>query len=191
MLCTAGGIQYTSETTTTVSGQEQYTLPGDYLKIMAVWIYHTSGDMAKRALFPMTILERDPNRTQGTPDHFYIHGAALSGDNAFVLGLKPIPDANNAGAELEIWIRQLSKDMVSGGQGPEAMLQWQDPLVHFAASRAFTRLATMDPSKANLADREMAQFDKWMAKAKKFQSPMALGITQRRLIDYSPGYDVD
>ena len=191
MLCTAGGIQYTTETATTVSGQEEYSLPGDFLRCMAVYIFHATGDKAQKALYPISIVERDPTLGQGTPKAFFVHGANVSGDNNMVLGLSPIPDANNAGANLEIWIRQLPKDMVSGGQGPESMLQWQDALVHFACGRAFTRLASMDPGKIAMADREMAQFEKWMAQARRFQSPMTLGIPQTRLITYSPGYEWD
>jgi hypothetical protein len=186
-----GGIEYTAETTATAEGQETYAVPGDYLKVMAVYIYHTTGDKAQRALFPMTIVERDPTRARGTPTDFFVHGESISGDNMMTIGLSPIPDANNAGAELEIWIRQLPKDMVAGGQGPESMLQWQDALVHFAASRAFTRLSTVDPGKAALADRELQQWNVWLSKAKKFQSPIALGFPQRRLITYSPGHDCD
>jgi hypothetical protein len=190
-LCTQGGIQYTTETATTVAGQEEYSVPGDYLKVMAVYIYHTTGDKAQRALFPITVVERDPTLAQGTPEAFFIHGANVISDNSMVIGLRPIPDANNAGANLEIWIRQLPKDMVSGGQGPESMLQWQDCLVHFAAARAFTRLSTADPGKAALADREMAIWETWMKRARKFQSPMALGIPTRRILTYTPGHDFD
>jgi hypothetical protein len=190
-LATAGGILYTSETAVTVAGQEQYSVPGDYLRVMAIYLYHTTGDKAQKALIPMTVIERDPTLAQGTPDFFYIHGANVSGDNSMVIGLSPIPDTNNAGCNLEIWIRQLPKDMVSGGQGPEAMLQWQDALIHFAAARAFTRLSTADPGKAALADREMAIWETWMKRARKFQSPMALGIPHQRLITYTPGHDSD
>ncbi len=191
MLCTQGGILYTSETTQTVDGQEQYNVPGDYLKVMAVYLKHATGDRAERALLPITIHERDPSEKTGTPDSFYVHGANLSGDNSFVIGLKPIPDANNAGSNMEIWIRQLAKDTVSGAQGPEAMLQWQDALVHFAAGRAFTRLSTMDPGKTALADREMAMWESWLKRAKKFQSPLDLAVGHRRIINYSPGHDFD
>lgn len=190
-LCVQGGIQYTSETATTVAGQEQYSVPGDYSKIMAVYLYHTTGDKAQKALFPMSVAERDPRLGQGTPDSFYIHGANVSGDNSFVIGLSPIPDANNAGSNLEIWIRQIPKDMTTSGQNPESMLQWQDCLIHFAAARAFTRLSTADPGKAALADREMAIWETWLKRARKFQSPMALGIPTRRLITYTPGHDFD
>jgi hypothetical protein len=190
MLCTQGGIIYTTETATTVASQESYSVPGDYLKVMAVYIYHASGDQAKRALFPITVHERDPARSTGTPESFFVHGLNVSGDNQFTIGLKPIPDANNAGASLEIWIRQLPKDMVSGGQGPESMLQWQDALIHFAAARAFTRLSTMDPGKTALADREMGMFETWMKRAKKFQSP-GPAIGRVKLLTYSPGHDFD
>jgi len=190
-LATQAGIMYTTETATTVAGQEEYSVPGDFLRLMAVYLYHTSGDRAQKALFPISVAERDPTLTQGTPDSFFVHGANVGSDNSMVIGLCPIPDTNNAGSNLEIWIRQLPKDMVSGGQGPESMLQWQDCLVHFAAARAFTRLATADPGKAALADREMAIWDTWLKRARKFQSPMALGIPTRRLITYTPGHDFD
>lgn len=190
-LSVASGCIYTTETTTTVAGQEQYNAPTDFLRIMAVYLYHSSGDKAQRALFPITVSERDPALTQGTPSQFYIHGANLSGDNVPVIGLQDIPDTNNAGCNLEIWLRQLPKDMVIAGQGPEIQIQWQDEVVHFMASRAFTRLATMDPGKVTLADREMALFTAAESRARKQQSPMALGLTQRRIVDYSPGYDQD
>lgn len=191
MLCTAGGIQYTMETATTVQGQELYSVPGDFLRLMAVYLYHSTGDNAQVALFPISVSERDARRTQGTPRCFFVHGGNAPTDNAMMIGLNPIPDANNAGCSLEIWIRQLPKDMASGGQNPESMLQWQDALVHFACARAFTRLASMDPAKIALADREMAQWQQWMDKAKKFQSPMALGIPTTRLLTYTPGYGND
>lgn len=191
-LSVAAGCIYSADSTTTVAGQELYTVPADYLKVMAVYLNHATGDKAQRALIPMSVIERDPRLTQGTPSHFYAHGANdASGNNTMVLGLQDIPDTNNAGCTLEIWIRQLPKDMVSGGQGPELAIQWQDEVVHFMASRAFTRLATMDPSKATLADREMALFQIAENRARKFQQPLALGIAQRRIIDYSPGYESD
>lgn len=190
-LSVAAGCIYTTETTTTVAGQEQYDVPGDYLRVMAVYLYHTTGDKAQKALWPMSIIDRDPTLAQGTPDRFYVHGANVSGDNKFVVGLQDIPDTNNAGCNLEIWIRQLPKDMVSGGQGPELAIQWQDEVVHFMAARAFTRLATMDPSKNALADREMAMFDRAVNRATKQQSKLIQGLAQRRILDYTPGHDRD
>lgn len=191
MLCTQGGILYTVETTTTVHDQDMYSVPGDYLKVMAVYLFHATGDRAQKALFPISIVEKDPDRRTGTPDSFYVHGLNVSGDNKFALGLQPIPDTNNDGCTLEIWIRQLAKDMVSGGQGPEAMLQWQDALVHFACGRAFTRLSTMDPGKTSLADREMGLWEGWLKRAKKFQTALDMGVPHTRLITYSPGHDFD
>ena len=189
-LCTQGRILLSQWTGATVSGQSDYSVPSDYLEIMACFLYRTTGDMAKRLLPLRPIVERDPAHPTGTPQRAFIHGANVSGNNSFIVILEPIPDFSGT-ADLEIWGKQLPKTMVSGAQDPEVATQWQDGMVHFAASRCYERLSNAGPHYASLADREFQLWLRVLALAKKYRNPLAASFAQEKILTYTPGYDYD
>lgn len=190
-LCTQGRILLSQWTGTTVLGQSDYSVPTDYLEIMACFLYRTAGDSAKRLLPLRPIVERDPAHPSGSPLRAFIHGANVSGNNSYVVILEPIPDANASAPDLEVWGKQLPKTMVSGGQDPEVATQWQDGMVHFAASRCYERLSNAGPHFAALADREFRLWERVLALAKKYRNPLGAAFAQEKVLTYTPGYDFD
>src|SRR5262245_56637658 len=99
MLCTDGRILLSQWTTSTVQNQSDYNVPSDYLEIMNVFLFRPD---AKRQLWLRPLAERDPRQPTGTPERCFVHGANVSGNNAYVVILEPIPNSNGS-SDLEIW----------------------------------------------------------------------------------------
>lgn len=157
---------------------------------MALFLYQTSGTNSKRMLPLRPISEKDPTRPTGTPQRGFVHGANVSGNSSLVIILEPVPTSNGSN-DIEVWGRQLPKDLVSGGQGPEIATQWHDGLVHYAAYRAFTRLATAGIHYAQLADREFKLWERVCKAAKSYQNPLHIAYAQYKTLSYSPGHEYD
>lgn len=189
-ICTDGRILLSQWTGSTVAAQSDYSVPSDYLEIMACYLYRTAGDNAKRMLPLRPIAERDPTHPTGTPQRAFVHGANVSGNNSYVVILEPIPDANGSN-DLEIWGKQLPKVMDLVSQNPEVATQWHDGMIHFAASRAYERLSNAGPHYAPLADREYQLWLRVLALAKKYRNPLGAAFAQEKVLTYSPGYDFD
>lgn len=166
-------ILLTCATSSTVAGQEEYPLPSDYHKVQAVFLYRTTGDLSKQNLYPIGILDRDPAKAQGTPRNYYIWGLNVSGNNSFTIGLSPIPIASGS-SDLEVFYRQIPSTMVSGGQGPEIPVQFQDGLPDGALMQVYERFSSGDSGYMAMADRARSRWGSWIARASSHVSPLTL-----------------
>lgn len=182
-----GRILTSAWTTSTVNGQSDYSVPTDYLEIMALFLYQPT----MKTMLPLRpIFEKDPTRPTGTPQRAFVHGANVSGNSSLVIILEPVPTSNGSN-DLECWGRQLPKDMVAGGQGPEISSQWHDGLVHFAAYMAFMRLSTSGTHYLQNADREFKLWERICKAAKSYQNPLHIAFAQTKTLSYTPGHDYD
>jgi len=166
-LCAEGNIMISSWTASTVASQETYTVPSDFLRVLAVFIYNTTTGV-KRKLRPIDIQSRDPSKQTGSPAYYYVGGINVSSVNSYMLGLNPIPSTSGS-SDLELYGRQQPLTMVTAGQAPEIMTPWQDYLVAYCANRCYIRRG---PSWAGQADRMWAEWERGIAKAKEFKNPM-------------------
>lgn len=172
-MATDTNILLTCATASTVAGQEEYSVPGDYHKVEAVFLYRTTGDNAKYNLYPIGILDRDPTKGQGTPQFYYVWGLNVSGSNSLIIGLSPIPSVSGT-SDLEIFYRQIPSTMVSGGQAPEIPVQYQDGLPDGALMQIYERFAAGDSHYMAMADRARSRWAGWMERAKGHVSPLTL-----------------
>lgn len=166
-LCAEGNILISAWTASTVASQETYTVPSDFLRVLAVFIYNTTTG-AKRKLRAIDLQSRDPQKQTGNPAYYYVGGINVSGVNSYMLGLNPIP-ASSGSSDLELYGRQQPLTMVSGGQAPEIMTPWQDYLIAYAANRCYTRRG---PQWGQMADRMWAEWERGIVKAKEFKNPL-------------------
>lgn len=166
-------ILLTCATTSTVAGQGEYSVPGDYNKVQAVFLYRTTGDLAKLNLYPIGVLDKDPAKAQGTPRFYYVWGLNVSGVNSFTIGLNPIPSVSGT-SDLEIFYRQIPATMVSGGQAPEVPVQFQDGLPDGALMQIYERFAAGDSGYMAMADRARSRWGSWIARASSHVSPLTL-----------------
>lgn len=152
-----------------MASQEQYSIPSDYLKIEAVFIYNTTtGHKVK--LRPMLVTQRDATKSPGNPSHYYIWGLNVSGVNSYYVGLNPIPSSSGT-SDLEIYYRQQPQTMVAGGTAPEILTPWQDGLISFACWKVYRRRGK---EWLNAALEAKAEWEDWVSKAKAYINPLQL-----------------
>ena len=169
-LCMEAYLLLTSATTSTVASQAAYSVPSDFIKIEAVFIYNTSTGN-KRKLRPIDLMRRDPERSTGDPLYYYIWGTNVSSSNSFTVNLQPIPSTSGT-SDLEIWFRQRPLTMVSGGQAPEIPEHFQYALPCYAAWKLFQR--DQSPLSLSLAGMYKAEWDEWIRSAQAFINPLTL-----------------
>lgn len=172
-LCAETNLLLSCWTSSTVAGQEDYSVPSDYHKAEAVFLYKATGANTKTRLRPIGILDRDPSLAQGEPMYYYIWGVNVSGNNQYKFGLRPIPIESGTD-DLRIWARQMPKDMVSGGQAPEVKDVWQDALVDGCLMLLYLRLAPGDSMMLQLADRAAARWGSRKKEAEDYISVLTL-----------------
>ena len=127
-LCADTDVLLTCLTASTVTNQQEYSVPSDYFSIQAIKLYRTSGDSAKLWLAQCRIDELDPTMATGSPVRFALWGLNVSGSNSMAFFLDPIPNPGGTD-DLRIYVRQIPQTMVSGGQGPEVVLRWEHAVV--------------------------------------------------------------
>lgn len=154
-------------TGSTVASQEQYTVMANYHKVQAVFLYRTTADATKILLSPMDILDRDPAKGTGIPDSYYIGGINVSGSNSFYIGLNPIP-AISGSQDIEVHGRRIPLTMVSAGQAPEVLPQFQDGLIDGALKQIYERLASTDMRLLPMLDRAQARWMEWKKQAENY-----------------------
>lgn len=169
-LCMEAYLMMTKETSSTVASQEAYSVPSDFLKIEAVFIYNTTTGN-KRKLRPIDLMRRDPTRSTGDPLYYYIWGLNVSSANSFTVNLQPIPSTSGT-SDLEIWIRQSPVAMVSGGAAPEIPEHFQYALPCYAAWKLFQR--DQSALSLSLAGMYRAEWNEWVESAKAFINPLTL-----------------
>lgn len=182
-ICWEGGILVSSWTASTVANQQAYSVPSDWIKVRSVFIYDTTSQIYRK-LRPIRMEQRDPRQTTGWPLYYYSWGLNVSGNNSPTINLDPIPDTSGS-SNLIMFGQQIGADMVSGGQAPEVMYQWQDALSCYAAMRWYQRLG-MDfrPMAIDAAN----EWQDWVNKAKAYKNPM--GIDTPTLMNDDMGYTV-
>jgi len=166
-LCVEGDILLSEWTTSTVAGQEEYSVPTDFLNVSSIFIYDTTvGHKVK--LKPITIHQRDPAKNQGYPCFYYVHGLNVSSVNSYTLGLNPIPSFSGT-SNLELWGRQQPQTMVTGGTAPEILTPWQDYLVAYAAWCTYVRRG---PDFRPYANDMWQIWQRGLEKAKAWRNPL-------------------
>lgn len=166
-LCWEGGILVSTWTASTVAGQEEYSIPSDFVRVRSVTLDQgTSGTQAK--LIPIRVEQRDPRKTQGTPIWYYMWGLNVSGNNVPTIGLCPIPLTSGT-SDLVLRGHQIPADMVSGGEAPEVLYQWQDALSCYAAMRWYQRRGREGMAQAKDCQ---AEWEDWVRQARAFKNPM-------------------
>ena len=166
-LCAEGNIMISYWTSSRVASQETYTVPSDFLRVLAVFIYNTTSGH-KQKLRPIDIQSRDPSQSTGNPLYYYVGGINVSGNNSYTLGLNPIPSSSGS-SDLIMYGRQQPTTMVTGGQAPEIMTPWQDYLIAYAANRCYVRRG---PQWGSHADRMWAEWERGIKKAIEFRNPL-------------------
>lgn len=156
-LASDSDILVSAWTTSTVSGQQIYSVPPEYTSVERILFSDTTH--GKWWLVKMGIGDLDPGQAQGTPVRFAVWGANVSGDNSPAFWLDAIPNFSGTN-DLTCYGRQLPKTMVSGGQGPEMRDRWQYACVNGAVAYTYQRLAAGDPTLIPLLDRAMAIWNK-------------------------------
>lgn len=179
-LCSETNVLVSGWTTSTILGQQQYSVPPEYTTVEAIQIYRTTGDQAKWFLAKRALVELDPGRATGTPVKFAVWGLNVSGDNSPAFWLDPIPSVDGTN-DLICYGRQRAKAMVSGGQGPEVREPWQYAVVDGACASIYLRLSEGSRESFALAQRYMEIWENHKREAK-------LYIT---LDLYSPGMPRD
>lgn len=178
-LCWEGGILVSAWTASTVAGQEEYSVPSDFVRVRSVTLDQgTSGSQLKLA--PIRVEQRDPRKTQGTPLYYFIWGLNVSGNNQPTIGLNPIPSTSGS-SDLVLRAHQIPADMVSGGQAPEVMYQWQDALSCYGAMRWYERMKDWTGKRDC-----QAEWEDWVRQARSFKNPM--GVDTPTSISDTAGY---
>jgi hypothetical protein len=168
-ICWEGGILVSAWTASTVANQEAYSVPSDWIKVRGVFIANAALS-SYRKLVPIRMEQRDARLTTGTPLYYYSWGLNVSGNNVPTINLNPIPDTSGS-SDLVMYGQQIGADMVSGGQAPEVMYQWQDALSCYAAMRWYQRLGKdWRPQALDCA----SEWQDWVNKAKAYKNPMGI-----------------
>jgi hypothetical protein len=181
-LCLEGGILVSCWTTSTVASQEEYSIPADFTRVRSVFLYQTNGSQIK--LTPIRMEQRDPSQSLGTPVFYYVWGLNVSSANQPTICLNPIPSTSGT-SDLRIFGHQVPLDMVSGGQAPEVMWQWQDALSTYGVWRCLQRRGLKYESMARDAQ---AEWEDWVNQARRFHNPM--GLDQPTTMVDTGGYTV-
>lgn len=189
-ICWNGNILLTCASTKCTAGQEEYPLPGDYLKICAVTIYRADG--LKVNLKPISVQERDPSSRQSDQQWaYYVWGVNANGANSYHIGLQEIPATTALVDDIHIWYRQAPSTMSTGGGAvaPEIPFHFQDCLIEGALLRIYNRLAPRDGKWLALYDRKLAVWKGWLTEARRYVNPS--GFDQPRQIRDTAMYSVD
>ena len=171
-ICWEGNVILTCATASTVASQEHYSVPTDYIKIHAVFLYRSAGAQLK--LTPISLNSRDPRKTTGDPQFYYIAGINVSGANSPDFGLNPIPSSSGS-ADLEIYFTQSPLAMVNGGQAPEVQAHWQDALVPYALWKTYLRAGKEYLPMAQMMRQE---WQDWVTKARQYSQQLRLDSPQ-------------
>ena len=174
-LCMNSYLLMTCATTSTVASQEGYSVPSDFIKIEAVFIYNTTTNQKQR-LRPIDLMKRDATKSTGNPQYYYIWGTNVSSVNSFTVNLNPIPSSSGT-SDLEIYFRQAPLTMVSGGQAPEIPGHFQYALVAYALWKIWLR--DQSTLGANLASFYRSEWDQWVEDARAFINPLTLDMPQQ------------
>lgn len=174
-LCMNSYLLMTCATASTVASQESYSVPSDFIKIEAVFIYNTTSGQKQR-LRPIDLMKRDATKSTGSPQYYYIWGLNVSSVNSFTVNLNPIPSTSGT-SDLEIYFRQSPLTMVSGGQAPEVPGHFQYALVAYALWKIWLR--DQSPIGTNLAMIYKNEWDQWVADAQSFINPLTLDMPQQ------------
>ena len=169
-ICMESYLLLTTATASTVASQESYSVPSDFIKIEAVFIYNTSTGN-KRRLRVIDLHGRDPERNTGDPLYYYVWGINVSSANQFTVNLQPIPSTSGT-SDLEIWFRQRPLTMVSGGQAPEIPEHFQYALPSYVAWKLFMR--DQSAIGTHLAQMYKNEWDEWIHAARAFINPLTL-----------------
>jgi hypothetical protein len=187
-ICWNGNILLTCASTKCTAGQEEYPVPGDYLKICSVSIYRADG--LKVNLKPISVQERDAANPQSDRQWaYYVWGVNANGVNEYHIGLQEIPATTALVDDLHIWYRQAPSTMTLAGVSPEIPDHFQDCLIDGALLRVYGRLAPRDAKWLALYDRKVASWRAWLLEAKRYVNP--LGFDQPRQIRDTAMYSVD
>src|SRR5688572_19050128 len=103
-LCADSNILVSAWTTSTVSGQQLYTVPPEYTSVEEIHFYDTT--RGQRWLDKCGIGDLDPTLPPGPPNRFSVWGANSSGDNSPTFWLDPIPNFSGS-SDLTCYGRQL------------------------------------------------------------------------------------
>lgn len=174
-------ILLTCATASTVASQEVYSVPTDMLHVVAVYI-NRSG--TKQKLRHISVNQRDPRGSPGTPQFYYVWGRNVSGSNSYVIGLNPIP-ADSGTSDLEIYYKQQPVTMVNDSQAPEVFTPVRDALISYACWKVFARDHT---ASLPLADRYRSEWEEWLRKIKEYINPLSHDTPT--LIQDTAGYTV-
>ena len=181
-LCMESYLLLTCATSSTVASQEAYSVPSDFIKIEAVFIYNTTTGN-KRRLKCIDLMKRDAAQNTGDPLYYYQSGLNVSGANSDTVNLQPIPSTSGS-SDLHIYFRQRPLTMVSGGQAPEIPEHFQYALPCYAAWKLFQR--DQSPISLGLANQYRAEWQEWVESARAFRNPLTLD--QPTQIDDAMGY---
>lgn len=173
-ICMESYLLMTCATASTVASQESYSIPSDFIKIEAVFIYNTSTNVKTR-LRPIDLMKRDPTKSTGTPQCYFIWGLNVSSANSFTINLNPIPSTSGS-SDLEIYYRQAPLTMVSGGQAPEIPNHFQYALIAYTLWKIWLR--DQSPIGASLAAIYKREWDEWVHQAQSFINPLTLDMPQ-------------
>jgi len=153
-------------TASTVSGQQQYSVPPEYTNVESISLYDATAPNNRYWLTKCEIEDIDATRPPGNPIRFAVWGLNVSGDNSPAFWLDPIPNYSGS-SNLTCYGYQTVKDMVSGGQGPEVRLRWQYAAVTGALALVYYRLAEGSLDCLALGDRAEAQWQREKSEAMK------------------------
>ena len=181
-LCADSNILVSAWVTSTVSGQQLYTVPPEYTSVEEIHFYDTTH--GQKWLDKVQIGDLDPTLLAGAPERFAVWGANSSGDNSPTFWLDPIPNFSGS-SDLTCYGRQLPKTMVSGGQGPEVRLRWQYACINGAVAYTYQRLAAGDQTLLPLLDRSMAI---WKADKKEAEETVYVDLKSPQRIRDVMGY---
>ena len=183
-ICADSDISASAWTASTVAGQQQYSVPPEYSSVEAIQLYQATGPMAQYWLRKVDITDMDPRLAPGMPLRFALWGLNVSGSNARAFWLDPVPTAATVIAnDLRCFGRQVPLTMVSGGQGPEVELRWQQAVCRGALSMVYSRLAGTKREYFALADRAEAKWasDKDEAKLQKLIDTYKPGMARNTM----------
>jgi len=153
-LAMEGPILKTCFQGTSQANVEIMSLPApDFIKIVRIDLRRSN---VQKRIRPMGhIKERPVDRTTQTSDTPSKY-AVWAGNDASGNSVKGIVWDKNFGStgtapDLFIYLRQMPKTMVDGGQAPELTEVWMDACKDYAEMKARMRMAIMDPQQAVLA----------------------------------------
>ena len=153
-LCSDGPILKTCFQGTSQANVEICSLPTpDFFKITRIDLRRPG---LNKRIQPMAhIVERPADRST-TPSDVPNTYAIWAGNDASGNNAKGIIWDKNFGTtgiapDLFIYLRQMPKTMVDGGQAPEVLETWQDAMLDYGEMRARLRMAAMDDGQRQLA----------------------------------------